>query len=569
MKHTLFFFTALISTFSLRSQSVNLNWVIGAGGNLEDEGKCITEDASGNIFTTGYFGGKVDFNPSATDTFYLNSLGIKDLFVSKKDASGNLKWVKGIGGFVTEGRALGFDGNGNVYVSGVFSGKTDFNPSPVDTAFLTNSIFDRDIFILKMDSLGNYIWAKRIGDYQDDVLNTMIIDSLGNVYTSGSFMGKVDFDPNTGVQNLTSKGYENIFISKLNSNGDFVWVKQIGGPGTARTPSLAFGTDNTLCLSGIFFDTVDFDPGSGTSNLIALLGSSDVFAAKYDLSGNLIWVRNVECSGAEYASSIAVDLEGNVFAAGTFSSTADFDPSSTGTFLITPTGVVGIFIWKLDKNGSFVWAKCLNGLPINYISDLDADVTGNIYGCGYFDGTVDFDPGAGNFDLGSSGKKDIFLLKLNKEGDFVWAVKMGGSADDEPNSLKVNANKNIYATGKFNGTVDFDPGTGVLNLSSGGIIDMFELKISQTLTGLLTKAQSNCIRIYPNPSRGWLEFSMENFSANTSLKVLNSTGAIVYQQRMLDGLNKIDLSHAGKGLYFFMLYDEETLVNTQKVVIGY
>ena len=122
--------------------------------------------------------------------------------------------------------SISSDAIGNIYTTGYFAGTVDFDPG---NGITTLDPTGADIFVHKMDSSGNFIWARSFGGIGEDRGLSLKVDDLGNVYTTGAFNGTADFDPSTGTANLTSNGFQDAFVSKLNANGDFVWVKQMGG----------------------------------------------------------------------------------------------------------------------------------------------------------------------------------------------------------------------------------------------------------------------------------------------------------------------------------------------------
>lgn len=183
---------------------------------------------------------------------------------------------------------------------------------------------------------------------------------------------------------------------------------------------------------------------------------------------------------SDVGQGVSVDTYGNVYSTGWFNGTADFDPGP-GTFNLLNAGVLGadIFISKLDSNGDFVWAKSMGGTFSDSGYGIAIDTSGNVYTTGSFGGTADFDPGTGVLDLVSSGGTDIFISKLNNSGDFVWAKALGAGFDDYGYDISVDSSGNVYTTGFFRGTVDFDPGDmGIFNLTSAGFEDIFISKLA-------------------------------------------------------------------------------------------
>ena len=384
------------------------------------------------------------------------------------------QWAKGMGGTSSDaGRSIALDSSGNVYTAGWFHGTVDFDPG-AGTSILT-SAGTRDIFISKLDAAGNFLWAKSLGGTSEDYGSSIAVDGSGNVYTTGFFSLTVDFDPGAGTSNLTSAGGQDIFISKLDAAGNFLWAKSIGGTSHEFSYSIAVDGTGNVYTTGYFLETADFDPGAGTSNLVSA-GSYDIFISKLDAAGNFVWAKSMGGTAFDYGNSIAVDSSGNVYTTGYFSLTVDFDPGA-GTSNLTNAGLEDIFISKLDAAGNYLWAKRIGGISRDYGESIAVDGFGNVYTTGNFQGTVDFDPGAGMVNLTSTGNEDIFISKMDAAGNFLWAKRIGDIARDYGKSIAVDGSGNVYTTGNFQGTVDFDPGTGTSNLTSTGLDDIFISKL--------------------------------------------------------------------------------------------
>ncbi len=331
-------------------------------------------------------------------------------------------------------------------------------------------------FILNAQSPA-FQWAKQMGGTSSEVARSVASDSSGNIYTIGDFYGTVDFDPGTGTYNLTSTGYSDIFISKLDNLGNFIWAKQFAGSLSGYGYSISIDDFGNVYSSGTFNGSVDFDPGIGTCILTGG-GLVDLFISKLDSSGNFVWAKKME-GGVYYcqASSIVNDKNGNIYYSGAFQNSVDFDPGLGSFYLNSVSGSVDIIVSKLDSSGNFIWAKQMGGSGEENGSSVIVDSLGNVYTTGYFNGTVDFNPGAGIFNLTSSGLQDIFISKLDSLGNFIWAKKMGGTNRDFGMSITFDNSGAVYTTGSFIGTVDFDPSLGTSNLTSAGGEDIFVSKL--------------------------------------------------------------------------------------------
>jgi len=463
-------------SFDVFAQEPMFAWAKRMGGSASDLGYSIAVDATGNVYTTGFFAGTVDFDPGP-GVFNLGTAGSSNIFVSKLDAAGNFLWAKQmVGESWGSGNSLALDLAGNVYITGEFEGTTDFDPGP--DVFNMSALGERDIFVTKLDSSGNFLWAKRIGGEAWEQGNSLALDAAGNIFLTGYFTGTADFDPGPDVFNLSSAGGSDVFVAKLDFAGNFLWAKRMGGPLWDSGNSLALDPAGNVCITGDFAETVDFDPGMAVFNLTSA-GNRDIFVSKLDAAGNFLWARRMGGTAWDEGNSLAIAATGDIYLTGGFNGIADFDPGPS-LFHLTSTGAMDIFVTKLDTAGNLIWAKQMGGAGTDNGSALTVDAVGNIYITGSFVGTADFDPGPGVFNLSTpGGYREIFVIKLDALGNFLWANRMGGTFDDFGHSLTVDAAGNIHITGRFRNTGDFDPGPGVFNLSSAGYDDIFVLKLSQ------------------------------------------------------------------------------------------
>lgn len=440
-------------------------------------GNDIAVDAAGNVFTIGVFTGTVDFDPGA-GIFSLSSLGGEDVFISKIDKNGNFLWAKQIGGVSGEkGTSIALDAQGDLYATGTFGGTVDFDPGS-NSHLLNSSVSGSDTYVIKLDNSGNFVFARQIGGFASHVLSeTIALDAAGNIHIAGYFFGTVDFDPGSGVSVLS--GNSEFFVCKLDQTGAFVWAKQMKITSSNLSEIKAIDVDfsGNVNITGYIWGTIDFNPGPGVFNLSST-GGPDIFISQLDQTGNFVFAKLIGGSGAGNSFSITSDIAGNIYTTGFFSGTYDFDPGP-GIFNLSTVGTTS-FISKYDQVGNLVWAKKINGTySIGHAIALDGQ--GDIYITGWFGSNTDFDPGAGVFSLVHSGGPDVFILKLGKNGNFVWAKQLGGSQSEKGISITVDAQDNVYTTGQFAGIVDFDPGTGSLPLTAMGAFDAYVHKLGLCL----------------------------------------------------------------------------------------
>lgn len=331
-------------------------------------------------------------------------------------------------------------------------------------------------------------WAGSLGSGSNEEGRGIAVDASGNVYTVGSFTGSGDFDPGPGVTTLTSAGSNDVYVSKLNAQGNYVWAFRLGGTGPQSGTAIALDDSGNVYIAGHFNNSIDMDPGAGVANFTSL-GAQDVFIAKYDPSGNYEWSKRFGSASHETASSITIDGSGHVITCGSFTGTTDFDPGAGVTNFTAATTSDG-YVSKLDLNGNYVWAKQIGLNGSNSPASVKCDVAGNIYLTGGYENTTDFDPGAGTYSITAAGSLDIFFLKLNTNGDFSWAGSMGGTSYDLGRSLAVDAAGDVVLTGEFQGTADLDPTVGVYNLTAVAVKDVFVAKFNPATAGF-----SWCVKV--------------------------------------------------------------------------
>jgi hypothetical protein len=355
------------------------------------------------------------------------------------------------------------DASGNVYYYGQFKGTADFDPSAGE-AILTS--VNKSVFIAKYDANGNYIWAKSIEGA--DFLNgdhPIALDGANNVYFIGRFAGTVDFDPGPGITELTATSTSDLFFAKFDSNGNFLWVKAVNARVDNTTLTLD-ASDNIYIGGGIYGSgTVDFDPGPGEA-LFSLQLNRDIFYAKYDSNGNYIWANLLGASGNEEVFSIAVDASSNLYIAGYYNNTIDFDPG-VGTVNLTSNGGSDIFFAKYNVNGDYVWAKSIGGSSSpEQANSIVLDASNNVYITGSFRSqNTDFDPGVGESLIGTTASTwdRIFLAKYDNNGNYIWANQIGGDGisgyPQKGKAICIDEQNNVYISGQYSGiNQDFDPG---------------------------------------------------------------------------------------------------------------
>jgi hypothetical protein len=394
-----------------------------------------------------------------------------------------LEWARAVQtGFATcQISALAADGNGNVYVTGTFSGELDFSVGNNSTPFF-NGVGLHDAFIAKIDPAGNLIWGFDFGSDQGaDAGSALSVDVDGNLIVAGGYRGTVDFDFGNDELNMTAVNGQDIFVIKLTPSGELIWAKSIGGDISEGISAIETDESGNIYATGSFNSSqIDFDPGPGTS-IFTNTNADDIHIFKWDKNGNYIWAKTVvnTTQGAANGQAIAVDHTGNVIVAGYFNGTMDFDPGA-GTANLTGGGFFEGFVLKLDGSGNYLWAKSIGGIDSDVADGVGVDASGNVYIQGTFRGTVDFDLGAGTNTLVSNNNNtDLYVLKLNGGGVFEWVKTLSGKNGEISRGLHLDSQGNIYSIGSFFNKVDFDPSADSVILTTNpiNVMDAFIWKL--------------------------------------------------------------------------------------------
>lgn len=387
----------------------NLIWAVRVGGTGNDAGNSVDVDNAGNVYIAGTFQNTADFDPGL-GTANLTTVGLTDAFVLKLDQDGNFVWVKQFGGTSEDAAmSISVDPSGNPVVSGFFRNTSDFDPG-VGVANATTVGGSADGFVVKLTSTGNYTWHYVINSANDVDARALITDASGNVYVTGYFAGTADFDF-VGTATQLSAGGEDIFVLRITSSGVYVNAVKMGSTGNDSGRSINVDSQGNILVSGYFSGTVDFDPGAGTNNKTSL-GGHDIFVQKLNNSLTHIWTSTAGGTSDDQAWSIETDYLDNVFIAGFFRTTVDFNPGP-GTANVTVSGggvFADQFYWKLDANGNYLSADKAGNTNNDHAFAFYP--SGNyVYITGYLVGSSNYDFEGGTTTLTSAGSGDIYLVK--------------------------------------------------------------------------------------------------------------------------------------------------------------
>ncbi len=427
---------------------------------------------------------------------------------------------------------LAVDDAGNVYITGSFDGTASFQGS-----LSLSSIGLKDIFIAKFSPAGQVLWAFSIGGIAggpgvDDEGLAIDVSPAGNLFVTGYFQGTADFDPGAGVTEATSHGFRDAFLASYTSAGQLRWVESFGGEADDRGQDVTIYQNDAVYFTGFFRQTAQVSANAGSA--MTSTGEEDGYLLSLDQSGNHNWGFGYGDISVDKGSRLDVDGSGNVYLAGLFSRSADFDPGPDEFLLSSLSNSQDGVLASYSPAGALRHAMPLGSPQLDGIAGLAVDDNGDAYITGNFIGTLNFDPlndpqnivslgidqyiarytpagdlawvytlGSGfaqgsdiainndqvlvtgvfgdnllpdpgsTLQISSQGEQDIMLASYTKAGEFRWGHAIGGVLSEAGTAVALDAAGQAYVTGFFQDDVDFDPAAPAAILSSAGIYDGF------------------------------------------------------------------------------------------------
>lgn len=517
-----------------------LVWAKRLGGTLKDNGTAIALDYNKNVYIGGTFEGTVDLNPNGGVLNKTATTGSSDVFLVKLDSNGFFYWGHSFGGTNLETvTAIKIDNSSNVNVVGGFKGTVDFNPGTAVfnvTSKLNGSTSTTDAYVLRLNSGGVFTWVKTIQGLGEISITGVEAWNSSELFCSGTFSGTADFDPNTGVSNLTSAGQTDAFLLKLSSAGSLVWAKRIGANHIDVGNDIALDVQQNVYIIGTWSANagvqLDVDPGPGVVNKTGT-SINNLYVISLDKYGNYRWNYTVSATGysPRYVFGLGIDVEicGNIYFTGLVQVGADFDPTSGVNFLeSTNSSTPGAVIGKLNVNGTYLGAGVITKSWSTIIpTSITTDYYGNAYVCGEYTGK-DMD-----FNMSSTG-----VSTLTSSG---WVLGATNKTD------AFHAKYGPYSMNNLTGP------------QSGGNSSSRE---SDLTSEIITEESS--ILLFPNPAVDFLNIQTQNQGV---LEIYSISGQLILSEVINAGTTQKDITNIPSGSYITR-FITNIGVQTSKIVIG-
>ena len=414
-------------------------WARGFGGAASDVGYGLAVDSSGNTVMTGRVESGVDFGGGVV-------CQPATVFVSKYSPTGARLWSKCLGGVRGggTGRAVAVDGNGNVLVTGKFSGTVDFGTGPLTSAGASS------IFVAKYSAAGVPVWSRAFGGGFNDVGNGVAVDAGGNVVIIGTAAGTVNF----GGGPIAANGYT-IVVAKFSPAGGHLWSRGFGDSFSNSGNAVAVDPSGNIAVTGAFSGPADFGGGTLFSSGV------DVFLAKLSPAGGHVWSRHFGAVLAVHAGNgVACDGSGNVLVTGSFENSIDLGGGWTRSFAHKD-----MFVAKYSPAGAYLWSKLAGGFYDDAGKAVAVDPIGKVVVTGTFQAAVNFGTGS----LISAGRSDIFVARYSADGVPLATQRFGGADSDAGNGVAVDRSGRPVVTGSYRLGLDF----GGTVLGGAGMDDIF------------------------------------------------------------------------------------------------
>ena len=358
---------------------------------------------------------------------------------------------------------------GDILVAGTFRGNVDFDPGS-GVRLLIGGAAEAG-FIVKYDPAGNLIWARALTGSDNIRISDIVVDDTNHIGVVGSFRGEADLNPGPDHFLVTSKGLDDIFLLRLLPDGGFDWAWAGGHLLTDGGIAIAAGSDSDLYIAGEFEIALSIETESASAGL-RNEGEDDVFVARFDSTGGLVWARAFGGKDDDGPTDIALDAAGNVYIVGAFEAKMDTDPSEA-THNLHSYGNSDIFVVIFSANGDWLWSTHMGSVAQERNARILIDADGSFYVAGEFDGRADFNGDDKGGTITNVGRLDVFLARYGPRRDYQWVIGIGGSRTDSLAGIDQDAFGSVYVLGTYESLVDFDPGPGQVLLNGTGRDDIF------------------------------------------------------------------------------------------------
>jgi len=450
------------------------------------------------------------------------------------------------------------DENGNSYVTGNFRGEIDFDSGISSDNLIENSIYGTD-FLAKYDNAGIFLWSRVTSENPYLLSERVSAISNSEFLLYGSYDDLKDFDLGTGTHFETAfDSVGGVFVAKYDGNANLSWVRTISD-GERKWAIWAGENNGEVYFSAGYengFDTVVID-----TNIIPV-SKSDYFILKYDVNGNIDWNISIGGDGNERFKSYLLDDSGNLYVAGNFQKTVDFDPAGISNSL-TSVGKNDMFVSKYNSSGMNKWAYQISDVQdtstdinhlfnpaTNQVLSMSYDSQEGLLVSGHHYRELEVNHNGGMTLLPDANGEGTFVMNFDESGNYDFGETISSLLYDmHGHGIVSDNNGSFYLSGHFGGTVDFDMGVGVYNVSTSSR-EIFLAKYSFNAVGINENDLGTDYSLYPNPTSNFINIVFERQEQAVNLQIVNVHGQQVFSKEYSNTENiQLDIEGFSSGIY--------------------
>jgi len=528
-------FLLAILALSCTLTAVGQSWAwaqrFGGAGNIS----CDRMQADENgIYIAGSFQDSVFF-----DTQKLQAEGARDVYLTALDQEGNVRWTTAgssiddddIGG-------MAINGAGDIYLAGSF-----WLSGLFANVKLTAQVGIRAIFLIKYNSDGQIQWGISISGTGAKQVNDIALDANGNILLTGFFQDSLLL-PNRA---LVSMGERDAFVAKYDPNGQFLWAQQAGLEGNSRGVGLATDSENAVVVSGTFDRSIQFGDSLA---FMANTSDNDVFVAKYDAAGSLLWAKKAGGVFEDRTAALATDAEDNIYLTGSFAGRLTLDSTLE---ILSVGNNDNFYLLRYTPDGAADWARSIGSLETEQATSLAIHSSTIVVG-GYYRGSFEVD----GLQLINPGDDfDGFVAGFSLDGQARWLEPILGNTVLLNTAVANAPEERVLVGGTFQGEALFD--NQVLAAEAG--FDIYVAELAEVVTPVREVGRSPNIRVYPNPTNDLI--FIETDSEIMDIQVLDTFGRTVFTSQKMTSLS---LAFLPKGIYFLQIKTAGAKMQVVRVV---
>ncbi|MBL8727873.1 MAG: hypothetical protein JNM25_05550 [Planctomycetes bacterium] len=456
---------------------VDASFAVREGNSTYEEGRATTTLPDASTVVVGRFSGSTSFGVWP-QVHTLSSLGDDDIFLCRYLADGSLAWARRAGG-PSRGdwaNAVAAGTDGTFVVGGFFHGLAALDGGPVNSGL--QSAGDDDAFLARYATDGTMLWSRCAGGLLHDEVQGVALLPDGSILATGSFAAQAIFGEAPGATTLLVQGSlasADGFVARYDAAGTLIWVRQFGGAtgddggrGVAATP------DGGCVVTGVFRGAASFGSGAGAVTLLAA-GGADVFVARYDAGGQLLWARRGGGAADDEARGITVCADGACVAVGGFRGAATFtDPLQP--VALQAIGGLDAFAARYAVDGALLTVRTAGGTADDEARSVAATADGGCLVTGHFQTAASLTGSLPAPNLLGFGSRDVFVARYAANGGLLWARAAGGTDYEQVLGLHRAADGSFAITGVFQGAAAFGEGARRQVLAASGWGDMFVVR---------------------------------------------------------------------------------------------